>query len=116
MSAAICLPPTILAKPRLGQPCNGCGLCCAMEPCGIAREFIPDHPEEGPCRAMERHDGRFVCGMMRRPSHYMGLPNDWADEHVGSMFAAALGSGQGCDADDLDAPVAPNLAQGGETP
>ncbi|WP_419952507.1 hypothetical protein [Methylobacterium sp.] len=49
---------------------------------------------------MEFADGRFFCGMIRRPSHYMGLPNDWADDMLGGMIAEALGAGQGCDADD----------------
>jgi hypothetical protein len=85
-------------KPVHGSPCNGCGMCCAIEPCGIAREFIPDHPEEGPCLAMEFDTGRFVCGMIRRPGHYIRLP-DWGDAHMGALFAKALGAGKGCDAD-----------------
>lgn len=88
-------------KPAYGEPCNGCGFCCAAEPCGIAREFIPDHPEEGPCLAMEFDAGRFVCGMIRQPGRYMGLP-DWGDAHMGALFAEALGAGKGCDADDLE--------------
>ena len=87
-------------KPAMGSPCNGCGWCCAEEPCGVARQYIPDHPEEGPCLALEWAVGRFACGMIRRPSHYMLLPNDWADEAIGSMIAEALGAGRGCDADD----------------
>lgn len=86
-------------KPAHGSPCNGCGLCCAMEPCGVAREFIPNHPEEGPCLALEWEAGRFSCGMIRRPSHYMRLPNDWADGVLGEMIADALGAGRGCDAE-----------------
>jgi len=47
------------------------------EPCGIARTYIPDHPVEGPCHAMEYEDGRFVCCMIRHPSHFMpDLLND----------------------------------------
>jgi len=23
------------AKPALGEPCNGCGVCCAAEPCPV---------------------------------------------------------------------------------
>lgn len=49
---------------------------------------------------MEFDAGRFVCGMIRQPGHYMGLP-DWADAYMGGLFAAALGAGRGCDADDL---------------
>lgn len=88
-------------KPAFGLPCNGCGYCCAEAPCGVATQFIPDHPEEGPCRAMEFDAGQFVCGMIRHPSRYMpDLQNDWADGVLGGMIAEALGAGRGCDADD----------------
>lgn len=91
-------------KPAFGSPCNGCGMCCAMEPCGLAREFIPDHPSEGPCRALEHDEGRFTCGLIRHASRYLpDLPNDWADAHLGGIFAEALGAGQGCDSDDVRA-------------
>ncbi|MCJ2070050.1 hypothetical protein MKK75_14810 [Methylobacterium sp. J-030] len=86
-------------KPEKWAACNGCGLCCSEEPCGVARQFIPDHPEEGPCLALEWEADRFWCGMVRRPSHYMRLPNDWADWALGGMIAEALGAGRGCDAD-----------------
>ncbi len=87
------------AKPLLGEPCNGCGYCCAVEPCGLAREYIsPDI--HGPCPALEFENGRFHCGLVRRPSLYMRLPNDWADPILGSLFSQALGVGKGCDAED----------------
>lgn len=102
VEGTIAMPPTVIAKPQRGQPCNGCGLCCALEPCGLALEFI-DPQAQAPCPALERHDGRYVCGLIRQPSRYMpDLPNDWADKHLGSMFAEALGAGKGCDADDLE--------------
>jgi Fe-S-cluster containining protein len=91
-------------KPTHGKPCNGCGYCCAASPCGVAREYIPEHPEDGPCLALEHEAGRFVCGMIRRPSHYMALPNDWADKILGEIIANALGAGKGCDASDIEAP------------
>ena len=90
----------LLLKPAYGLPCNGCGYCCVEEPCAIALEHIPDHPREGACVALEREGDRFVSGMIRRPSPYMQLPNDWTDVHLGRIFAAALGAGRGCDADD----------------
>lgn len=86
-------------KPGYGSPYNGCSYCCAAEPCAIALEHIPDHPDEGPCLALEFEGGRFVCGMIRRPGHYMRLPHDWADEIMGGMIAEALGAGRGCDAE-----------------
>jgi hypothetical protein len=81
-------------KPAEGQPCNGCGMCCAAQPCLIAQEFIG--ATEGPCPAMVFEDGRFWCGMTRTPGAYMGQPG-WADEMLGRMFAEALGIGIGCD-------------------
>lgn len=87
-------------KPQFGDPCNGCGLCCAAEPCGIAREFIAGVTDQGPCPAMEFEAGWFWCGMIRRPGHYLGLPHDWADVFLGNEMAEALGAGQGCCAED----------------
>lgn len=86
-------------KPRFGEPCNGCGYCCAAEPCALAVEYV-GAGEEGPCPALEFEDGRAWCGLVRHASRYMDLPNDWADQILGEMFAAALGTGRGCDAGD----------------
>lgn len=68
---------------------------------------IPDHPEEGPCLALEHEGDRFVCGMIRRPGHYMQLP-DWADAQLGGLFAEALGAGREGDADDPNAHFTPS--------
>ena len=46
---------------------------------------IPGCGEEGPCFALEHQAGKFVCGMIRLASHYMALPNDWADAHLGAF-------------------------------
>ncbi len=37
-------------KPEEGAPCNGCGFCCAADPCGLAVEFLD--ATAGPCPAM----------------------------------------------------------------
>jgi hypothetical protein len=71
-----------------------------MEPCALAREFIPYQPEEGPYRDLEYDAGRFVCGMIRRPGRYLRLAHDWADAHLGGIFADVLRAGEGCNADD----------------
>lgn len=97
-------------KPPTGSPCNGCGYCCASEPCGIAREFI-GAGEEGPCPALEHEGGRFVCGMIVRPLAYLWQANglnggdgasivpDGDNALIGSQVAEALGAGRGCDAE-----------------
>ena len=85
-------------KPAKGAACNGCGYCCAEEPCAIAVEYI-GAVAEGPCPALEFEAGRAWCSLVRYASRYMDLPNDWADPILGEMFAAALGAGRGCVAD-----------------
>ncbi|GJD66588.1 hypothetical protein MPEAHAMD_6786 [Methylobacterium frigidaeris] len=85
-------------KPDFGSACNGCGFCCAAEPCGVARQFVPGAMDGAPCPAMEFEHGRFWCGMVRRPGHYLGLPA-WGDEEMGAMIGEALGAGKGCCAD-----------------
>lgn len=82
--------------PGYGMPCNGCGFCCAAEPCQIAVDYAG--AAEGPCPAMQFEGDRFVCGMVRNPSRYMDVP-PFADEIIGAMFARALGVGKGCDSD-----------------
>lgn len=53
---------------------------------------------------MEYEDGRFGCGMIRHPSHYIpDLLNDWADGYLASLFAQAPGAGKGCDTADAEA-------------
>ena len=88
------------AKPRYGQPCNGCGLCCAMEPCQLARELLDCHA--GPCTALEHDAERTFCGLVRRPAHYLFNETVPAADTapVSVLFAGMLGLGHGCDADD----------------
>jgi hypothetical protein len=38
--ALLVFPDRSPDKPREGAECNGCGRCCAAEPCSIAREFL----------------------------------------------------------------------------
>jgi hypothetical protein len=81
------LPERGPEKPPFGASCNGCGYCCAM-----AHEYI-SRDIRGPCPALEFADGIFHRGMVRQPSRYMHLPNNWADEAIGSLFAQMLGVG-----------------------
>lgn len=100
------------SKPKNGQPCNGCGYCCATEPCGLASEYLDC--TAGPCVALEVTDGKSGCGLVRNPLGYL-----WMKVHPGSdnsilnepsliergaelsdQIAAALGVGRGCDSLD----------------
>lgn len=99
-----------LAKPQRGAACTSCGFCCAVEPCQLAQEFL--RSTTGPCVALEIVDGHSSCGLVRNPLAYlfkavhpaadvplMGDPPLQGNE-LSVRFAAALGLGMGCDADD----------------
>jgi len=87
-------------KPRLGDACNGCGVCCAMIPCQISVDIIGVN--SGRCQALEVENGRAHCGIVRRPAYYMfgENVNDETSAKISVLFASALGFGVGCDAED----------------
>ena len=90
------LAPT---KPKTGQPCNGCGVCCAVEPCPVAMLFLLQR--RGRCHALQWQaaDGRYACGMVVAPGDYLRwLPirmKPWASR----WFARRIAAGLGCDSD-----------------
>jgi hypothetical protein len=91
-------------KPAIGAACNGCGVCCALEPCPVARFLLG--VRAGPCPALiwEEAATRYHCGMARKPaSHLRWLPallEDWAARRCLRWIAA--GSGCDCDAEVVD--------------
>ena len=87
----------ILQKPAYGDPCNGCGHCCKEEACWISVNLLKS--TVAPCIALEHNDGRYFCGMLRRPSYYLNLRFN-GDEILQPMIFAALGIDKGCDAED----------------
>jgi hypothetical protein len=112
---------TIL-KPAFNSPCNGCGYCCSVQPCRLAEEFL--NCTTGPCVALEKREGRAVCGLMRNPLAYIfqaahpeqdvpvldEAPDDEVTKKLSADIAEALGAGKGCDSDDdEDAFAWPNI-------
>ncbi len=88
---------SIPAKPTEGARCNGCGLCCALQLCDLAVEFLD--AQTAPCPAMEFADGRFWCGIARNPNRYFGIPA-FANKFIRPLVHQALSIGEGCDAGD----------------
>lgn len=44
----IYMPPfSVIAKPKKGSPCNGCGWCCHEEICAIGKIFLELYDEDG---------------------------------------------------------------------
>lgn len=84
-------------KPAEGQPCNGCGVCCALETCPAARlRFMQ---ATGPCPALEWSDeaGRYHCGLLGRPRHYLRCLPAFAEGIARRWLARAIAAGRGCD-------------------
>jgi hypothetical protein len=86
-------------KPALGEPCNGCGWCCAAEPCPLG--VVVSRRRQGACDALAWNDAkrRYDCGVLQDPGRHLALlrllPKPWAQRLVSRWIAA----GQGCDAD-----------------
>ncbi|WP_274644713.1 hypothetical protein [Pseudomonas serbica] len=99
-----------LEKPVMGDPCNGCGVCCIAKVCEIGVELGDDVN----CKAlMQSTDGSFECGMVVDPYRFMAEDeletwkaiDDIGKAHQGELalkklHADMLGAGRGCDSDD----------------
>lgn len=91
-----------LPKPQVGEPCNGCGLCCQIQVCRngayvlkLVKNFGDTVP--GPCPALtEREDGSFGCGIVINPLKYI-KKSKYRPDVLRREFANLIGSGSGCD-------------------
>lgn len=85
------------AKPDCGQPCNGCGVCCAAAPCPLSRLLL--RHRDGPCPALQWQDNRYFCGLITAPAHYLR----WLPPRAVPLFLPLarryLALDIGCDAD-----------------
>jgi hypothetical protein len=86
-------------KPKVGDPCNGCGVCCAMETCPVGRVLFMR--KRGPCKALrwEGTQRRYTCGLVDAPGEYLRwLPAAWY-RAAGRLVARSIAAGRGCDCD-----------------
>lgn len=100
-----------LSKPRHGEPCNNCGLCCLNEPCMLGQLVLKQ--EDGACQALEiAPRGGYACGLVAHPERY--APVRTAAAGAAAMRNAArvlIGSGIGCDAQLEGEPASAALEQ-----
>lgn len=95
----IALHPAAPAKPAYGAPCNGCGVCCAAEPCPVG--WLVFRQRSGACPALRWQvaDERYVCGLVTAPGDYLRwLPQGWRPA-VSRWLAGRIAAGVGCDSD-----------------
>ncbi|EGJ12451.1 hypothetical protein [Rubrivivax benzoatilyticus] len=107
----VLIVPEAPPKPTAGEPCNGCGVCCAAEPCPLGVWI--SRRRHGACAALvwAAEEGRYRCGAIAEPGrHLPWLPEAWAARLARRWIAA----GVGCDADYevLDAQQAGDAANG----
>lgn len=61
------LHPDAPAKPPAGAACNGCGVCCAWQPCPLG--VLASGRRHGACAALRWDDGgrHYRCGLLSAP-------------------------------------------------
>lgn len=90
----ILIQPLAPPKPAVGEPCNGCGVCCASEPCPVG--ILVSRRLRGACAALRWDESarRYRCGVVEEPRRWLPvLPAAWARRLALRWIAA----GQGCD-------------------
>ena len=87
------------AKPAWGAACNGCGVCCAAEPCPIG--VLVSGRRSGSCKALEWRDAeqRYVCGVVSEPDRYLGVGSDRLGRALSALARRMISAGSGCDSD-----------------
>jgi hypothetical protein len=93
----ILLHPDAPAKPAYGATCNGCGVCCAAQPCPVG--MLVSRRLSGACKALrwEEAQARYRCGMVTTPSEVLpGLPARWAPM-VSRWMRRWIAAAAGCD-------------------
>jgi hypothetical protein len=62
------LHPAAPAKPPEAAPCNGCGVCCAAEPCPVG--MLVSGRRSGACVALSWNPelGLYRCGLVETPT------------------------------------------------
>jgi hypothetical protein len=85
-------------KPAWGSPCNGCGVCCAAEPCPLG--MLVSRRRTGRCAALawQEDPGRYVCGLLDDPA-WAAWPGLQALARLRRrLIARRIAAGAGCDA------------------
>jgi len=99
MQQVILIHPEAPPKPRSGEPCNGCGVCCLAEPCPMGS--VLSRRIRGACRLLQWSptDRRYRCGVLADPmTLWPWLPRA-AAPLVRRIAARWISAARGCDSD-----------------
>lgn len=91
-------------KPAPGQPCNGCGVCCASEPCPAG--VLLSRRRHGACVALRWHatGGLYRCGLLAAPARWLPRGLRWLAPALAAWARRSISAGTGCDCDFEAAP------------
>ncbi|MBI2732700.1 MAG: hypothetical protein HYX44_05175 [Aquabacterium sp.] len=102
MHQVIHIHPEAPAKPAVGEPCNGCGVCCLAEPCPVG--VIVSRKRHGACKALvwSQSDGRYFCGLLVGAASGSGNAGAWWRRWARAAWLRwarrMISAGSGCDA------------------
>ncbi|MES2879112.1 MAG: hypothetical protein V4713_11865 [Pseudomonadota bacterium] len=92
-------------KPEPGAPCNGCGVCCLLEPCPLG--VVLSGRRQGACVAVRWQSGvrQYRCGALMAPEDVLQnvLPRPltrltpWLAPGLARLAKRWIAVGQGCD-------------------
>jgi hypothetical protein len=89
----VMIHPAAPPKPAAGAPCNGCGVCCAAQPCPLG--MLLSLRLHGACRLLDWQAGQYRCrALQRAPRGLKRLVRRW------------IAAGAGCDSDLIALPPA----------
>lgn len=111
----ILVEPEAPPKPPAGAPCNGCGVCCLIEPCPLG--VLISKRRRGTCEALQwqAETAQYRCGAIIAPRAMLaqqlpvalaGLraPLAWVLQRAARRWVAA-GSGCDCEVDTSAGPA-----------
>ena len=87
------------AKPAVGAPCNGCGVCCAWQPCPLG--VLVTGRRHGMCDALRWDDaaGLYRCAMVQAPEQAWPALPSWLRPALRRLARRWIAAGVGCDCD-----------------
>lgn len=94
-------------KPAPGAACNGCGVCCASEPCPVG--VLVSGRTQGACAALVWCDGAraYRCGLVEQPKAHLPRLLRWAAPLLRRLARRMIAAGIGCDC-SFEAAAAPH--------